>query len=48
MTILLMIINGYCIINYYLIFYVIISKAIGSYYIVEYLKLFIIGYYFLF
>jgi hypothetical protein len=38
----------YCIINYCLVLYVIISQAISSYYIVRYLKLFFIGYYFLF
>jgi hypothetical protein len=38
--------DGYCIINYYWIFYVIISYVIGSYYIVKYLKLFFASYYF--
>jgi hypothetical protein len=41
-------IDHYCIINYCWIFNVIISWAIGSYYIVRYLKLFFINYYFLF
>ncbi len=47
-AILLMAIGDYCIINYYLIFYVIRSQAIDTYYIVGYLKLLFIGYYFLF
>jgi hypothetical protein len=39
-------IGDYCIINHCLIFLVIISWPISSYYIVGYLKLFFIGYYF--
>jgi len=42
-----MTINDYYIITYYWILYVIISQAIGNYYIVRYFKLFFIGYYFL-
>jgi len=37
--------GDYCIMNYYWIFYVIISLVIGNYYIVGYLKLFSIGYF---
>jgi hypothetical protein len=33
-------ISDYCIINYCWIFYVIISKVIGSYYIIRYFKFF--------
>ncbi len=40
--------GGYFIIKYCSMFYVIISQAIGNYYIVRYLKLFFIGYYFIF
>jgi hypothetical protein len=55
MVILLMIIicyittiGDYCIINYCLIFCVIILYVIDSYYIIRHLKLFFIGYYFIF
>ncbi len=36
-------INDYCVINYFWIFYVIISWAIGRYYIVSYFKLLFVG-----
>jgi len=40
-------IGDYCIIMFFLIFYVIMSWAINNYYILGYLKLFFKGYYFL-